>query len=240
MINSALNDKYINDNLASLTIPIKVPKTNTIKYFSDDQLVKIWKRLNPYWIPIMKYLVYTGIRKSDLINLTWENVSLDDNNPTITLTSTDEASTKSGRTHVIRITKTALDILKKQVGKHAIFVFVSEKSKKIRSATPNEKLNKALDGTGIKGTIHRFGHTFGADFVMKITSIYELTQYLFHSDIEITKIYAHFSPDYMKVTAELIISISKSQRIFTVFWCQAFFYLQVPLSNDKNIPVNII
>jgi integrase len=192
MFNSAINDKYINDNPASMTIPFKVPKRNTIKYFTNDQLDIIWKKLDPNWIPIMKFLVYTGVRKSELINLTWDNVSLDVNNPTITLTSTDEASTKSGRTHVIRITNTALQILKNQIGKHSKYVFVSEKSKKIRSATPNEKLNKALEGTGIKGTIHMFRHTFGANFVMKIGSIYELTQYLSHSDIETTKIYAHF------------------------------------------------
>ncbi len=202
MFNSAIDDKYINENPASLTIPFKVPKTNTIKYFTDDQLKIIWERLAPHWIPIMKFLSYTGIRKGEMINLIWDHISLNDNNPTITITSTEESATKSGKTHIIRITNTALEILKGQVGKHAKYVFVNERGKKIRMATPNERLNKALEGTDIKGTIHMFRHTFGANFVMKIGSIYELTQYLSHSDIETTKIYAHFSPDYMKATTE--------------------------------------
>ncbi len=202
MFNSAVRDKYIHENPASVTIPFKVPKKNTIKYFTDDQLAKIWGGLDPHWTPIMKFLVYTGVRKSEMINLMWENVSLDDNNPTITLTSTDEADTKSGRTHIIRITNTALEILKSQLGKHSKYVFVNERGGKIRKATPNEKLNKALEGTGMKGTIHMFRHTFGSKFVTKIGSIYELSQFLSHSDIETTKIYAHFSPDYMKATTE--------------------------------------
>lgn len=212
MFNSALRDKYIIENPASMTLPFKVPKDNTIKYFSDDQLDKIWQGLDLHWIPIMKFLVYTGVRKGEMINLLWENVSLDKNNPTITITSTDEADTKSGRTHIIRITNTALEILKSQVGKHSEYVFVNERGKKIRKATPNERLNKALEGTGIKGTIHMFRHTFGANFVMKIGSIYELTLYLSHSDIETTKIYAHFSPDYMKATTEKLDKIQNGKR----------------------------
>lgn len=145
-----------------------------------------------------------------MINLLWKNVSLDENNPTIALTSIDESNTKSGRTHIIRITNTALKILKSQVGKHSEYVFVNEKGKKIRNATPNEKLNKALEGTNIKGTILMFRHTFGANFVMKIGSIYELTQYLSHSDIETTKIYAHFSPDFMKATTQKLDKFQKN------------------------------
>jgi integrase len=212
MFNSAMRDKYINENPASMTIPFRVPKTNTIKYFTDDQLDKIWERLDSHWIPIMKFLAYTGIRKGEMINLIWDNVSLDDNNPTITITSTDEAATKSGRTHILRITNTALEILKGQVSKHSKYVFVNERGKKIRKASPNEKLNKALEGTGIAGTIHMFRHTFGANFVMKVGSIYELTQYLSHSDIETTKIYAHFSLEYMKATTEKLDKIQNGKQ----------------------------
>ena len=210
MFNSAVNDKYITDNPVSMTMPFKVPKTNTIKYFTDDQLNIVWKKLESHWIPILKFLAYTGIRKGEMINLLWENVSLDENNPTITITSTDEIDTKSGRTHVIRITDTSLEILKNQVGKHPKYVFTNEKGKKIRKAAPNEKLNKALEGTGITNTIHMFRHTFGANFVMKVGSIYALTQYLSHSDIETTKIYAHFSPEYMKATTEKMDKIQRS------------------------------
>ncbi|MBT8378538.1 MAG: site-specific integrase [Ignavibacteria bacterium] len=211
MFNNAIKDKYIDINPASETIPFKVPKTNTVKYYTDEQLKLIWKNLDQYWVPILKFLAYTGLRKNEMINLTWENVSIDENNPTMTITSTDEFQTKSGRTHTIRMTKTAFEILKDQIGKHPQYVFVNERGKKIRRATPNEKLNKALSGTNIKGTIHMLRHTFGANFVMKIGSYYELMNFLSHSDLETTKIYAHFSPDYMRETAEKLDKIQNGK-----------------------------
>ncbi|MCJ7553580.1 MAG: site-specific integrase [Ignavibacteriaceae bacterium] len=130
MFNVAVNDKYLETNPVLHTIPLKVVKTNTIKYYTDDQLNIIWDKLNEHWVPIMKFLAYTGLRKNEMINLVWDNVSMDDNNPTITITSTDEYQTKSGRSQTIRITKTAYEILKKQVGKHSRYVFVNEKGKK--------------------------------------------------------------------------------------------------------------
>ncbi|HOJ07223.1 MAG: site-specific integrase [Ignavibacteriota bacterium] len=202
MFNNAIKEKYIDTNPASETVPFKVPKTNTVKYYTDDQLKVIWENLDPYWVPIFKFYVYTGLRKKELINLTWDNVSMDENNPTMTIISTDEFQTKSGKIHTIRMTKTAFEILKQQVGKHSRYVFVNEKGKKIRQATPNEKLNKVLSKTDFKGTIHMLRHTFGANFVMKIGSYHELMNFLSHSDLESTKIYAHFSPDYMRETAE--------------------------------------
>ena len=209
MFNSAVKDKYLESNPVLETVPFRTVKSNTIKYYTDEQLKIIWEKLDPHWVPIMKFLAFTGLRKNEMINLLWENVSMDENNPTITVTSTDEYQTKSGRSQTIRITKTAFDILKNQVGKHPRYVFVNEKGKKIRRATPNEKLNEALEGTGINGTIHMFRHTFGATFMREIGRTDELAKYLSHADIETTKIYAHFATDYMKETTE---KLDKAQR----------------------------
>ncbi len=209
MFNAAIDDKYLESNPALQTVPFKVVKTNTIRYYTDAQLKIIWGNLDKHWVPIMKFLLYTGLRKNERINLIWQNVSLNEDNPTMTITSTDEYKTKSGRTQTIRITKMALEILKNQVGKHPKYVFVDEKGRKIRSATPNEKLNNALEGSGINGTIHMFRHTFGATFMKEIGRTDELSKYLSHSDIETTKIYAHFASDYMKETTD---KLDKAQR----------------------------
>ncbi len=209
MFNGAINDKYLATNPALQTVPFKVVKTNTIKYYTDEQLKIIWEKLDTHWVPIMKFLAYTGLRKNEMINLIWENVSMDEDNPTITITSTDEYQTKSGRIHTIRVTKTAFEILKSQLGKHPKYVFVNQKGEKIRRATPNEKLNSALEETGVSGTIHMFRHTFGTTFMKEIGRTDELAKYLSHSDIETTKIYAHFAPDHMKETTE---KLDKAQR----------------------------
>lgn len=133
----------------------------------------------------------------------WSNVSLDEKNPSITITSTEEHRTKGGKTQTIRISDAAFEILKAQKGKSDKYVFVNEIGGKIRKATPNEILTKAIPKKSFYGTPHMFRHTFAANFLMNnVGTIYDLSKVLSHSDIERTKIYAHLSPEYMKGMAE--------------------------------------
>ncbi len=199
MFTQAIKDNYIDSNPLQNTSAFKVPHKNTLKFYTDEQLGTIWKNLAKEWLPIFKFLYFTGLRKNEMINLIWENVSLNKDNPTITITSTEEFQTKSGRSHIIRISQKALEILKGQQGKHPKYVFPGNNKKRMRKADPNEALNDALTNTGITGTVHMFRHTFASHFMMKgVGSIYDLSEYLSHADIESTKIYAHLSPTHKK------------------------------------------
>jgi integrase len=210
MFNGAVDDKVINENPVSNTKAFIVPKQNTLKFYTDKELEIIYSRLEKNWVPFFKFLEFTGLRKNEIINLIWSNVSLNENNPSITITSTDGYQTKTGKSQTIRITKTALKILNGQIGKHPIFVFPSKSNNKIRKADPNEALNKALKDTGISGTVHQFRHTFASKFMMSgVGTIFDLANYLSHSDIDTTKLYTHLSPDHMKDITKRLDKIQK-------------------------------
>ena len=159
---------------------------------------------------MIKFWFFTGLRKGELINLTWDKVSLDKNNPWVRVTTTKTHRTKSDKTQTIRITSQALEILEGQVGKNSKYVFSNPKGNTIRPASPNEALNKALKKAGLEGTIHMLRHTFSSHFLMdRVGSLNDLSSYLSHADTETTKIYAHLSPEYQ---ADIVKRLEKSQE----------------------------
>lgn len=213
IFNDAIKEKYITENPIESTRQLDAPKKDMLQFYSKEQLNNIIINLDSEWKSFIKFLTYTGLRKGELINLTWDNVSLNAKNPYIRITTTDSFRTKSGRTQTIRITNQALEILNSQQGKNPVFVFPSKRGAKLRNASPNEALNKSLEIFGIKGTIHMLRHTFASHFLMDgVGNLNDLMNYLSQANMETTKIYAHLSPEYQ---AEIVKKLEKSQQILS-------------------------
>lgn len=205
IFNSAIKNKYISENPVDATRPLDVPQKDTLRFYSKEQFKEIVNNLDAQWIPFINFLNATGLRKGEVINLTWNNVSLDQNSPFVRI-----PITKGGRVQTIRLTTQAVRILKAQQGKSKTYVFPNNNGGILRKAAPNEALKKALDKVGIKGTIHMFRHTFASNFLMdRVGSLNDLANYLSHADTETTKIYAHLSAEYQ---ADIVKRLEKSQE----------------------------
>ena len=167
-------------------------------YFTREELVKIWDNVNPYWLHFLQILYYTGMRKGELINLTWKNVNLKKSKEAITLISSDEFRTKTGKKRTIPLKSEAIAILNKQKGMAKKYVFVSQTGKKIHPEKPYHAIKKALEKADLEGDVHKLRHTMASHAVMKGVSIYEVKELLGHQDIKTTMIYAHLSPTTLR------------------------------------------
>lgn len=211
IFNKAIKDRYITSNPASDTRPLDAPQVDTLQFYSKEEMELIFKNLDTKWVPTIKFLFYTGLRKGELIYLTWDKVSLDPNNPWVRIATTETHRTKSGKTETIRITSQALEILKAQVGKNKTYVFPGSKGGIMRKASPNDALKKALKKTGLHGKIHMLRHTFASHFLMDgVGNLNDLMNFMSHATVETTQIYAHLSPDYKK---EIALRLEKSQQV---------------------------
>ena len=74
--------------------------------------------MDPYWRTALEFMYHTGLRKGEMINLTWDNVKLDPENPSISVVALDDWETKTGDNRTIPLDECALEILKSIKNKH--------------------------------------------------------------------------------------------------------------------------
>ena len=199
-----IKQKFLSSNPAKDTKKFRENGKNVVEYFTEAELEKIWNELDEYWIDPLKFIVHTGLRKGEWINLKWENVKLDGDNPIITIVSSGSWKTKTGESRVIPLNKIAVDIIKKQNGRNSEYVFTLKNGSKIHPDKPYHKLKTALKNLGLTGDIHKLRHTFASNLVMKGRPLYDVQKLLGHKDIQTTMIYAHLSPDYLKESVKTL------------------------------------
>ncbi len=73
----SMKRKYRVDNPTLDVRKLPVPQNDTPEFFSYEELSDIWITIDSYWLPFLKFLYHTGIRKGELINLTWDKINLE-------------------------------------------------------------------------------------------------------------------------------------------------------------------
>jgi integrase len=194
----AEKNDYLDENPLNDIKSFKIDGKGKIEFFTEDELKNIWEKVDKFWVDPLRFLVNTGLRKGELINLRWENVDLNPKNPHIVITSNDKWKTKTGNIRAVPLNKTALEIIKRAKGKNPEYVFTSKNNLKIHPDKPLYALKKALKKLGLTGDVHKLRHTFASQLIMKGESLYTIGKLLGHTDSETTQIYAHLSPGHLQ------------------------------------------
>ena len=200
----AIDREYLIKNPIKGTKNIPIPEKGKPKYFSKPELKEIWNNVDPFWRPFLRFIYHTGLRKGELINLTWKNVELEKKISTIKIISIDEWTTKTRRYRILPLNENALTIIKNQIGVHNKYVFVSKKGEKIHPNSPYIALKKTLNELGLTGDVHKLRHTHASQLANDGRDIYAIQKLLGHTKIETTQIYAHLSTDYQHSVVEAL------------------------------------
>jgi len=192
----SIKKSYRKDNPTVDIEKLSVAKSDAPDYYSYEELELIWENVDDFYLPIYQLLYYTGLRVGELINLTWDKVSLNNKSPIIRIVSTSEWRTKSGNFRSVPLHKKALVLVKNQIDKNEKYVFTSKSNMKLHPNTILEVLKKTLKELKIYGDVHKFRHTFASHLVMGGQNIYDIKELLGHSKLESTMIYSHLSPEH--------------------------------------------
>ena len=177
---------------------VKIEKfDNTrISYLYDDEIARMFEYLDSgaEWAndtALIKFAFFTGLRKSELFNLTWDNVDID--NKRIFL-----YDTKGGKNQAIIITDNAVQVLLdiKDTCSDAVLVFPSKLGGKRNDA---KKLwSRIKKAANIRPTIrfHDIRHTFGTLATATIP-VKVVQKMMTHKDIKTTLRYAHIQEKEM-------------------------------------------
>ena len=169
----------------------KLNELSRLKTLSDDDINKlIGGATNKLTRDLITFLIYTGCRKGEALNLKWDDVDL--KNDVIAVKGT---KTKYDRyIPISKPLKAILDGIEKS--QDVLYVFNNNGAK---IGDFKRSFHTACRNAGLKDLrIHDLRHVFASKMVMNGTSLYITGELLGHRTTQMTKRYSHLAPDTLK------------------------------------------
>ena len=169
----------------------KLNELKRLKTLSDEDIVKlIAGATNKLTRDIITFLIYTGCRKGEALNLKWDDTDLQ--NDVIAI-----KGTKTKYDRYVPISKPLKELLGGiEKNQDCLYVF-NKKGAKIGNF--KKSFQTACRNAGLKDLrIHDLRHVFASKMVMNGTSLYITGELLGHRTTQMTKRYSHLVPDTLK------------------------------------------
>jgi integrase len=197
MLNKAVAWKHIRENPLKDFRKLKVTNARQVRFFTSEEVSAILDKTDPFMKKVIKILLYTGMRRSELVYLTWDDI--DFRNKLITVQSKPEEGfhPKSHRPRSIPI-HPHLEQLLLDVPQRGRYVFDNGKDRPVYCKDYyTKRFEKILKAADVKNAnLHTLRHTFASNLVMNGVDLRTVQELLGHSTIRVTERYAHLSPDH--------------------------------------------
>ena len=200
IIKRAMIKGYVDRNVVALVEKFKF-QDRSPKFLTESEMDKLLDAAQGEYIyPILVTALYTGMRKSELFNLKWENV--DFRQRTVTIQSGDNGYTKNYRSRTIEMTGMLYKTMIQQRQFHLelriqvdyVFTYRGHRIRYIDGTLKKVVRRAELEDV----TLHTLRHTFASQLVMAGVSLVEVQQLMGHRSYDTTLQYAHLSEDHVK------------------------------------------
>ncbi len=189
LFNFCIKKGYIDKNPA---IGIKkLNELSRLKTLSDQDINKlIAGATNKLTRDLITFLIYSGCRKGEALNLKWDDVDLQ--NDVIAI-----KGTKTKYDRYVPISKPLKELLTAiEKNQNCLYVFNNSGAK---IGNFRKSFMTACKNAGLKDLrIHDLRHVFASKMVMNGTSLYITGELLGHRTTQMTKRYSHLVPDTLK------------------------------------------
>lgn len=159
------------------------------RFYSEQELRRIFAEIaddQDFHDAITVYL-YTGLRRSELWHLTARDMDADQGLLTVRMSKT--------RYRTIPLDPMALAVLKRRAEKTPVGRLWACWNSPDRITQRWGRLMRRL---GMSGRLHDLRHSFASYLVMAGADLRSVQELLGHSDLTVTAIYAHLSPDHLR------------------------------------------
>lgn len=187
MFSIAKQNGFITKNPCSEVKKLRV-ENYKIRYLTKDEEQRLFEAIGDHWIkPIVIIGLQTGMRKGEILNLTWNCVDFTQN-------IIDVLKTKSGKPRKIPMSKKLKDVLK-SISQESEFVFINPTTKGVPQNI-NDVFPDFLKKAKIKNfRFHDLRHTVATRWVESGIDLVVVKELLGHADIKTTMRYAHALPE---------------------------------------------
>lgn len=180
------------------TIRMLKEENHRIRWLTREEALCLLNELPTHIAAMAAFTLATGLRKSNVTQLQWSDIDLTRKHAWV---HPDQAKAK--KAIAIPLNIDAINILRKQIGKHQQFVFTYG-NKPVNDCN-TKAWKKALNRAGINNfRWHDLRHTWASWHVQNGTSLQELQQLGGWASYEMVLRYAHLSSDHLKEAAERI------------------------------------
>jgi len=195
-----IDKKYLEKNPAD-KVRIKAQQNLIERFLSDverDSLLNACKESTWDKMHLLILLaITTGMRKSELLNLRWNDIDFEKGLATL-------GDTKNGSPRINPIPSFVLDEMKqyRQIGMGLIFVSPNNIEKPFDFRKQWDKVREKADITNFR--FHDLRHTAASYLVMAGATLHEAGQILGHKSEQTTKRYAHLSTGHKSELSERV------------------------------------
>ncbi|CCE23825.1 tyrosine-type recombinase/integrase [Methylotuvimicrobium alcaliphilum] len=198
----AFQQGYVTSNPVKKTASLPMPR-GRVRYLSEGErtrllkacLVSEWDRL--YVLVLMA--MTTGMRKNELMRLTWKDIDFDNGLAFL-------HNTKNGEPRVCPVPIHTLTELKKFRGVGSALLFPSA-LKPDRPFEFKKHWKKALEQAKVENFVfHSLRHDFCSSLAMHGATLAEIAELAGHKDLQTTKRYTHLSVAHKQKIAENIMA----------------------------------
>ncbi len=169
----------------------KLNELSRLKTLSDSDIDKLINgATNKLTRDLITFLIYTGCRKGEALNLKWDDVNLQ--NDVIAI-----KGTKTKYDRYIPISKPLKELLSRiEKAQDVLYVFNRNGAK---LTDFKRSFHTACKNAGLKDMhIHDLRHVFASKMVMNGTSLFITGELLGHRTTQMTKRYSHLVPDTLR------------------------------------------
>jgi len=175
--------KFFGDNPVSVSGLLREDNLRK-RVLSIDEEERLFQSSSQHLRPIITTALYTGLRKSEILGMTWGNVDFINN--IIIIPSFNNKSKKEKTVPLSSILRKLLLELKLKNSSVSEYVFLDNKANNIKSI--KTAFNNACRRSGIEGLVfHDLRHTAGTRMLEAGVGIVEISEILGHSSIELTR-----------------------------------------------------
>ncbi|MCI0530312.1 MAG: tyrosine-type recombinase/integrase [Nitrospira sp.] len=199
MFRKAIEWGYLKANPANGVRKLKEPP-GRLRYLAKTEVQKLLLACPPRLSPIVMTALHTGMRRNELLKLTWQNVDLD--NRTIRV-----EKPKNNESRTIPMNETLFQAIRKLVKHpHSAIVFPSRGGRPYTDVP--KTFRKAVETAKIEDFhFHDLRHTFASYMMMNGCDVKTLQELMGHKDIKMTMRYAHLSRDHVRQSVKVLDTI---------------------------------
>ncbi|MCL2213038.1 MAG: tyrosine-type recombinase/integrase [Oscillospiraceae bacterium] len=184
-------------NYSSLLQSAPIPETSKSP-FSEDEIKAIWQMQSMTWADSVLFLLYTGFRVSEMLDLRKDAVNL------VEGTITGGTKTKAGKDRVVPIHSLIRHIIENRMSEDGEYLF-SNKGKHSAVATYRMVWNEVMRKAAMQHTPHDCRHTFRSRLDSAGANKRCIDLMMGHKSKDVgERVYTHKTLDELRAAIELV------------------------------------